>query len=108
MPKDLDSTLQESVNIWFSGERTMEVLVEVDPSWAHYFQRRQILPQQKVEEEKHDGSLLVRFLGSSNEEVVMCLKPWLPHMRVIHPNSIRELLLDEYGKWLDWQRGVLG
>lgn len=103
MPKDLDDTLQKSVNVWFSGERTIEVLIEVDPEWAHYFSRRWILPLQEIVEKRDDGSLLVRFLACSQEEIVMSLKPWLPHVRVLSPDSIRVLLLREYGNWLKWQ-----
>lgn len=39
MPRDLDETLSKSINIWFSGERNREVIMEVDHRWAHYFQR---------------------------------------------------------------------
>jgi predicted DNA-binding transcriptional regulator YafY len=106
MPKNLDQTLRESVNVWFSSERAMEVVIEVDPSWAHYFKRRWILPQQEVMEERRDGSLLVRFSACSKEEIVMCLKPWLPHIRAIQPDSIKKLLLDDFRKWMKWQEGI--
>ncbi|MFY9397875.1 MAG: WYL domain-containing protein, partial [Desulfomonilia bacterium] len=77
MPKDLDEALESSVNVWFSADRTMEVLIEVDAAWAHYFQRRLILPRQEILETRDDGSILVRFFACSVEETMMCLKPWL-------------------------------
>ena len=52
--------------------------------------------------------MLVKFIACSTEEIVMCLKPWLPHVRVIKPDSIRELLLQDYMKWLKWQESELG
>ena len=103
MPKDLDETLERSVNIWFSGERTMEVLIEVDAAWAHYFQRRWILPLQEVTELKDDGSILVRFFACSVEEVMMCLKPWLPHVRVLMPAEVAEQVLGDFQAWAAWQ-----
>lgn len=107
MPKDLDETLQKSINVWFSGERTIEVILEVDSEWAHYFSRRLLLPLQDIIENRDDGSMLVKFIACSTEEIVMCLKPWLPHVRVIKPDSIRELLLQDYMKWLKWQESEL-
>jgi len=102
-PADLDEVLSRSVNVWFEKDRTTEVLIEVDAQWSHYFVRRDILPLQEIMEKRDDGSLLVRFLACSDEEVVMCLKPWLPHVRVLRPNNIRNRLTREFTIWLSWQ-----
>ena len=106
VPTDLDETLERSVNIWFSGDRSMEVLIEVDAAWAHYFQRRWILPLQEVTELKDDGSILVRFFACSVEEVMMCLKPWLPHVRVLQPAEVAEQVLGDFQTWAAWQGAV--
>lgn len=103
IPKDLDDILSKSVNIWFSGDRTKEVIIEVDAQWAHYFKRRWIMPLQEIVEEREDGGLIVRFIACSDEEISMCLKPWLPHVRVMKPDRIRKLLISEYRSWLAWQ-----
>lgn len=103
VPHDLDDTLQQSANIWFSGERTVEVLIEVDAQWAHYFKKRWILPMQEIRDEREDGSLVVRFYACNEPEIAMCLKPWLPHVRVMRPEHVRALLLDDYRKWAAWQ-----
>jgi len=103
IPADLDDILSRSVNVWFENDRTIEVVVEVDAAWAHYFVRRPILPVQETVETRADGSLVLRFLACSDEEVVMCLKPWLPHVRVVKPGYIRDLLLEEFRQWIAWQ-----
>ncbi|MGB4109339.1 MAG: WYL domain-containing protein, partial [Desulfomonilia bacterium] len=100
---DLDETLEGSVNIWFSGERAMEVLIEVDAAWAHYFQRRWILPLLEIREIRDDGSILVRFFACSVEETMMCLKPWLPHVRVISPPEVAGQVLEDFRTWVAWQ-----
>lgn len=105
MPKDLDDVLSKSVNIWFSGDRTKEVVIEVDAQWAHYFRRRWIMPLQEILEEREDGSLRVRFIACSDEEISMCLKPWLPHVRVLNPQEVRDRLVKEYEQWVRWQEG---
>jgi len=93
MPADLDDILSSSVNVWFEKDRTTEVVIEVDAAWAHYFERRNILPVQETVESREDGSLVLRFLACSEEEVVMCLKPWLPHVRILKPEDVRNRLL---------------
>lgn len=105
VPRDLDDTLQQSANIWFSGDRTIEVLIEVDAEWGHYFKKRWILPLQEIMEERHDGSLMVRFFACNEPEIVMCLKPWLPHIRVVSPVNIKNQFIKDYENWLVWQRG---
>ena len=106
VPEDLDETLATSVNIWFTPERTTEVLIEVDEQWAHYFERRRILPLQEIVERRVDGTLLVRFLACSDEEIAMCLKPWLPHVRVMEPERVKQALLEEFRAWVLWQESA--
>ncbi|HPA76733.1 MAG TPA: WYL domain-containing protein, partial [Deltaproteobacteria bacterium] len=89
--------------VWFEKDRTTEVVIEVDAAWSHYFVRRDILPLQEILEKRDDGSLLVRFLACSDEEIVMCLKPWLPHVRVLRPQNILNLLVKDYQRWIEWQ-----
>jgi len=106
MPSDLDEVLSSSVNVWFEKDRTTEVIIEVDAEWAHYFTRRNILPVQETVETRADGSLVLRFLACSEEEVVMCLKPWLPHVRILRPEDVRTRLVKEYKQWIEWQESA--
>ena len=103
IPKDLDDILSKSVNIWFSGDRTKEVVIEVDAQWSHYFKRRWIMPLQEIIKEREDGSLIVRFIACSDEEISMCLKPWLPHVRILRPKDVQNRLVKEYKQWIEWQ-----
>jgi len=58
VPLDLDRTLEESANIWFSETRHIEVLVEVDSSCAHYFKRRKMFPTQEIRPNSGDTILI--------------------------------------------------
>jgi hypothetical protein len=104
MPDDLDDMLSSSVNVWFEKDRTTEVVIEVDAQWAHYFRRRKILPLQETVIPRSEGSLVLRFLACSDEEIAMCLKPWLPHVRVLRPAHIKDELMKEFKKWIAWQK----
>lgn len=103
VPQGIDEMLEHSANIWFSGSRSLEVTIEVDAAWAGYFLRRSILPQQEITARHPDGSLSIRFMGSSEEEILVCLKPWLPHVRILAPAAVRERLLADMQAWIAWQ-----
>ena len=106
VPKNLDDEMHKSVNIWFSGDRNKQVLIEVDAEWSHYFKKRWILPLQEIKEERDDGSLIVSFFACNEQEIAMCLKPWLPHVRIVAPDEIKSLVVEEYKEWIKWQQSV--
>ncbi len=103
VPPQIDEALEHSTNIWFSFSRNLEVLVEISPGFAGYFERRRILPLQEIVERRADGTLLVRFMACTPEEISVCLKPWLPHARIIRPETARDRLLDDIKAWIAWQ-----
>lgn len=104
IPASLDGDLKNSANIWFSGERTIEILILVDQSCADYFQRRRIFPTQEIREVKPDGSLIVSFLVGNYEEIRNILKAWLPNVKILAPSPLKEEFLAEMKGWLAWQK----
>ncbi|MBN2299111.1 MAG: WYL domain-containing protein [Deltaproteobacteria bacterium] len=105
VPPDLDDKLKKSTSIWFDDNQELEVVVEVDSSWAKYFTRRRVIPNQDIVEEREDGSLLLKFHASSVEEAQVCLKPCIPHVKIISPDNLRQIFVDEYKQWIVWQEG---
>lgn len=103
VPQNLDELLRESANIWFTAERNLEVVVEVNMKAADYFKRRKIFPTQEIEKEKPDGSLTVSFRIGKYEEIREILKAWLPNVRVISPPEFKKDFLSEIKQWLKWQ-----
>jgi predicted DNA-binding transcriptional regulator YafY len=103
VPPEIDQTLEHSTNIWFSSARIIEVIIEVESAFAGYFLRRPILPLQQIVEHRSDGTLALRFMACTFEEIAVCLKPWLPHARIIAPEFARERLLAEIKAWASWQ-----
>ena len=100
IPSNLDDLLDNSVNIWFTPERNIDVKIEVDTEWAGYFERRNILPLQEIIEKRHDGSLLLKFKACNPEEIAVCIKPWLPHVIIIEPKDIRDSILADFKEWI--------
>lgn len=81
----------------------LDKIIEVDAAWANYFRRRNILPVQETVESREDGSLVLGFLACSDEEIARCLKPWLPHVRILKPGYIGDLLPGDFRQWITWQ-----
>jgi len=68
----------------------IEVVVEVSPHKAKYFKMKQFLPSQKIVEQKSDGSVLFSFTVTQEMEIEDLVKKWIPHMKVVSPDSLRE------------------
>jgi len=72
-------------DMWFT-EQTTEVLLRVAPDIAHYFARRQLLPQQQHRQDS-DGSLLVTTQINHIHQLLPVVRYWLPHVRIIQPKA---------------------
>lgn len=70
-------------DVWFTTETT-EVLLRVAPEIAHYFARRQLLPQQQHYEDS-DGSLLVTTHINHINQLLPVVRYWLPNVRIVRP-----------------------
>lgn len=103
VPAQVDRMLKESANIWFSSEKNIEVVVEVDGSCAGYFKRRKMYPHQEVEEERADGAIVVSFKVGSLEEIMNTLKVWLPYIKILQPEELKNIVLKDMKTWISWQ-----
>ena len=103
VPAQVDRMLKESGNIWFSSERNIEVIVAVDKSCAHYFRRRKVYPHQKIKEQRGDGSIVVSFNVGSLDEIKNTLKVWLPHIKILQPEELKNIFLNDMKTWISRQ-----
>jgi len=102
---NLDELLRLSANIWFTEERNLEVLIEVNPKAADYFKRRKIFPTQEIRDTRPDGSLIVSLKVGHFGEIRETLKTWLPNVRIVAPEPLAERLAEEISRWIAWQAG---
>lgn len=63
----------------------IEVIVEVLPDIARYFERRSILPQQKIISKTADGKLIVTTRIAHRDQLFSTLRFWLPNVRIVSP-----------------------
>jgi predicted DNA-binding transcriptional regulator YafY len=104
VPAQMDLMLKESSNIWFSSERNIEVVIAVDKSRAHYFRRRKAFPHQQIKEERADGTIVVSFKVGSLDEIMNTIKVWLPYIKIIQPEELKNIFLKKMKAWISWQK----
>jgi predicted DNA-binding transcriptional regulator YafY len=86
-------------DVWFTPETT-EVLLRVAPAVAHYFTRRQLLPQQQQRADS-DGSLLITTRINHINQLLPVVRYWLPHVRILRPVQWHEALVQELKQALE-------
>ena len=104
-PEHLDY-INTKDDVWFT-ESTTDVLLRVAPEAAHYFARRQLLPQQQHRADA-DGSLLVTtHINHVNHvnQLLPVVRYWLPNVRIVKPvewhTALVEGLRQAVAKWGD-------
>jgi len=99
---DIDDVIEGIQTPWYQDEEEFEVVLEVLGEIAHYFKRKKHLNSQKILEERMDGSLLITFTVTHEEEVDNLIKSWLPHIKVISPKSLAERIKKDLISYLEY------
>lgn len=99
-PRMIERMLDHTHTAWFEEGGEFEVVVEIDPSIAHLFELKKFLNSQEILENRDDGSLIVSFDVSSDEDVDNLIKSWLPHIKVLSPERFRDKIRDELKNYL--------
>jgi len=103
IPEDIDTVLRGSANIWFSGEKNLEVKVLIDSRVSHYFKRRKMFPTQEIKEERPDGSIIVTFRVGYYEAIRNILKSWIPDIIILEPEELKLSMIEDVQGWLKQQ-----
>ena len=102
-PKSVEQILDKTHSAWYDDGITFKVTVKVYKEIASYFKQKEFLQSQIIEEELPDGSLIVSFAVTHDEDCDNIIKSWLPHIEVLEPLRFRKkikLELEEYLKKL--------
>jgi len=97
----LENLLENSVSIWFQKDiEPFDVKIHANKIAAKYFKRRP-LPTQHVETLSQDGSMEFVIKITHEMEILPIIKYWLPHMRVIEPQWIQDIIDEDLKGYLD-------
>jgi predicted DNA-binding transcriptional regulator YafY len=89
IPEEIRKTLQDAKTIWFHQKEPDRVMVEFDKEVAHFFERKPIFPKQEIVERKDNGNLVVSFEMHNEMDFREQVARWMPHFRVLSPESYR-------------------
>ena len=97
---DLNALIEQDDSIWFS-ENKWEVVLKVEHCVASYFKRRDLLPNQQIDKELEDGSLIISSRIAHDNQLLPLIKYWIPHVSIIAPNELRISLLQSLRDYLN-------
>ena len=99
--EDIENLLDKIHSPFFQDGNSFKVVVKVYKEIAEYFTKRELLDSQKIEETLDDGSVIVSFEVSHDEDIDNIIKSFLPHIEVIEPKRYKEKLLKELQAYID-------
>jgi len=97
---DIDTVLENVHTAWFEDGNSFKVVVKIKKEIAHYFKLKKHLTSQEIKKENTDGSIVVSFTVSTDEDVDNLIKAWLPHIEVISPARFRKKLISELEEYV--------
>jgi predicted DNA-binding transcriptional regulator YafY len=92
--------IEQEDGIWFTATKR-EVILKIDSSVAHYFQRRDLLPHQHIDKILEDGSLIISSRIAHDHQILPLIRYWLPNVHVISPDELRHSLLQGLNTYLN-------
>jgi predicted DNA-binding transcriptional regulator YafY len=88
MPEEQIELLEKRLDPWVS-ESTFEVKVFINRNISHYFQRRNLLPEQELLGEE-SGGVTLRCLAAHENQILPLLFYWLPNIQILEPVWLKE------------------
>ncbi len=98
--KDINHILEKIHSAWFEDGQSYDVKVKVYPNIAHYFKQKEYLQSQEIVEELDDGSIIVSFEVSHDEDIDNIIKSWLPDIEILEPKRYRDKIKKELTEYL--------
>ena len=96
----IEELLNNSINIWFKSDiEPFEVKIYADKVATKYFKRR-ALPTQSIETLSQDGTMEFVVKITDEMEIIPIIKYWLPHLRIVEPSWISEMIDEDLESYL--------
>ena len=96
---ELDTLLDESISVWFQRDiEPFEVKLYANKWAAKYFKRRP-LPTQSIQSMSEDGTMEFSVTITHEMEILPIVKYWIPHLYVLKPSWIKEIIEKDLEKY---------
>lgn len=97
--QEINQTVDGDDDVWFSEEKT-EVILAIAPQSAYYFQRRKLVPQQKLVKNLENGGLIISSHVDHVNQILPIVRYWMPHVKILEPTWFQERLESEIKSYL--------
>ena len=95
---DTQELLERNLDPWVS-EETFEVKIFTNKNISHYFKRRNLLPEQEIVAESHDG-ITIHCQAAHENQILPLIFYWLPNIQVLEPEWLRVKLFETLDGYL--------
>lgn len=85
---EVERKLAEEDGIWLNDDKK-EIVLKIGSEVAGYFKRRKLIASQVIEKELEDGGLIISAKVGHPNQVVPIVRYWIPHIRIISPESLQ-------------------
>jgi predicted DNA-binding transcriptional regulator YafY len=97
---ELDTLLDNSISVWFQRDiESFEVKIFADKIGSKYFKRRP-LPTQKIDTLSQNETMEFSVKITHEMEILPIIKYWIPHLRVIKPKWIKDIIEKDLKEYL--------
>lgn len=89
----------------YHGNQLDEVVIQVSAKVAHYFLRRNLLPNQTLIHQYADGGLILSCKNVNEQEIVPIVKFWIPELTIMNPSSLQDTMVKQLKTYLEHNSG---
>lgn len=82
------------------GNQINEVIIKVNAEVAHYFTRRNLLPNQEIIRQVDNGELLISCKNIHELEIIPLVQYWIPHLVIVSPSELQEKMQRKIQQYL--------
>lgn len=97
--EDLVKEIEKNEFNFLSKDRN-EIVLYIDSYAMPYFEKRKILPNQKILSKDENG-MEVSTQSSYDEEILRIIQQWMPHILILSPESLKERLKERVKGYLE-------
>ena len=78
----------------------IDIKLQIDSSKAFFFKSKVFLKSQKIIDELENGDIILSFKVTQELEVEELIKKWIPYIKVLEPQSLKEKITNQLEKYI--------
>lgn len=82
------------------GNQLNEVIIKVNAEVAHYFTRRNLLPNQEIIRQVDNGELLISCKNIHELEIIPLVQYWIPHLVIVSPSELQNEMITKLQSYI--------